>query len=133
MTVNANAAITYLRLAEGFEPVFDPEAELTNLQAVAQAINTRLLLFKGEWWENLNEGTPYFQQILSQRATPQNLQVMALALANRVSTTPFVSSVTDISCTINDATRLLMFSCIAKTSFGSVPVTFSPGVSASVG
>ena len=35
-------------------------------EAVAQAIKTKLLLFYGEWWENLGEGIPMFQSVLGQ-------------------------------------------------------------------
>ena len=35
-------------------------------EAVAQAIKTRLLLFYGEWFENISIGIPYFQSILGQ-------------------------------------------------------------------
>ena len=48
--MSANSSILYLRLDANYDPIFDPDAELSDLQAVAQAIRTRLLLFMGEWW-----------------------------------------------------------------------------------
>lgn len=35
-------------------------------EAVAQAIKTKILLFYGEWWENLGLGIPMFQSIIGQ-------------------------------------------------------------------
>lgn len=130
MSTNASAAIVYLRLDSENDPVFDPGAELTDINAVAQAILTRLRLFEGEWWENLNDGTPMFQTILGQRASQQGQQIMALALANRVSGTPYVSGVTDVNISFVPETRAIQFSCTAQTSFGNVPVNYTPGLGA---
>lgn len=128
----ASASIVYLRLDAENDPIFYPQAELTNLDAVAQAILTRLNLFQGEWWENLNEGTPMFQEIISQRASPGGQQIMALALAQRVQGTPFVSGVTDMVVSFDPVKRKFQFRCTAQTSFGAVPVDFTPGTSARV-
>lgn len=130
--MSASASILYLRLDENYDPIFDPDAELSNLEAVAQAIKTRLLLFQGEWWENLNEGTPMFQEIIGQRASTNGQQIMALAISARIGATPYVSAVENVAVAFNETTRALTYSCVAQTSFGSVPVTFSPGLSASV-
>jgi hypothetical protein len=131
--MSAAAQIVYLRLDADYDPVFQTGAELSNLDAVAQAIKTRLLLFQGEWWENLNEGTPMFQQIIGQRASKNGQQIMALALANRVAGTPYVSAVEDVAISFDEKTRSFSFRCTAQTSFGTVPVTFSPGLNASLG
>ena len=32
--------------------------------AIAQAIKTKILLFYGEWWEQIDDGIPMFQSIL---------------------------------------------------------------------
>lgn len=132
MSSAASAAIVYLRLDSNNDPVFDPDAELSNIDAVAQAILTRLKLFQGEWWSNLNDGTPMFQEIIGQRASQSGLQIMALALSNRIAGTPYVSGVQDVNISFNAKNRTLSFSCTALTSFGNVPVQFNPGMNASV-
>jgi hypothetical protein len=38
----------------------------TDVEAVAQAVRTRLLLLKGEWWENTIDGTPFFEEVAGQ-------------------------------------------------------------------
>lgn len=125
--MSASASILYLRLDADYDTVWYSASALSNRDAVAQAILTRLNLFQGEWWENLNDGTPMFQQILGQRATPNGLATMATALAGRVSGTPYVSAVLDPFVSYNPATRKLIFTCIAQTSFGNVPISYSPG------
>lgn len=39
---------------------------LTDLDAIRQAVQTRLLLLYGEWWEDLTSGLPLFQSIINQ-------------------------------------------------------------------
>lgn len=126
------ASITYLRLDSSYDPVFDPAVALTDLAAVTQAIQTALLLFQGEWWESLNVGTPMFQVILGQRATPKGLQTMSLALSTAIQAVPFVSSVV-ATVTFNPKTRQFAYSAAVQTSFGPTTVAGNlPGSSASV-
>lgn len=126
------AIILYLRLDETNDPVFDPNAVLEDLDAVTQAIDTRLKLLQGEWWENLNEGLPLFQQILGVSRKKGSQDLASLSIIARIKGTPFVSSVVNVNSSL-DATRKLNFSAVAQTSFGSVPVVFNPGSSASLG
>lgn len=37
---------------------------LSGKDAIAQAIKTKILLFYGEWWEQIDDGIPMFQSIL---------------------------------------------------------------------
>lgn len=46
---------------------------LTGSKAVAQAIVTHLKLLLGEWWENVNLGTPLFQSILGKPGSEEHL------------------------------------------------------------
>jgi hypothetical protein len=117
------SAISYLRLDEEYDPVFDPGAVLVDAQAVEQAIKTRLMLFQGEWWEDLNEGTPMFQKILGSRASVSGQQIMSQALAARVSGTPYVTAVEDVTIGFNSAVRNFSFQTKAQTAFGLVSVS----------
>lgn len=130
--MSTSPLILNLRLDSNFDVVWDPTAQLTNLQAVEQAILTRIKLFQGEWWENLNEGTPMFQQILAQRMTPKKQQLAAQALTSRILGTPYVTGVNNVSFAFNSITRQFTYSAIAQTSFGTVTVNFSPGSAAGV-
>lgn len=131
--MSTQPSILNLRLDANWDLIFDPDAQLSNLEAVVQAINTRLRLFQSEWWSDLNDGTPFFQEIIGKRATPNALQVMALALSERVSGTPFVQLVENAAVSFNSVTRIFSFSCTAQTAFGTVQVVFSPGLNANIG
>jgi hypothetical protein len=79
-----SASIQYLLLDSDYDPVFDASASLTGTYAVAQAIDTRLKLFLGEWWENRNLGLPVFQVILGQLGSTQGLAAMTLAVQQNI-------------------------------------------------
>ena len=49
-------SIQYLRLDPVNDAIFAAQSSLTDLDAVAQAILTRLKLFQGEWWETFSSG-----------------------------------------------------------------------------
>jgi hypothetical protein len=124
------SSISYLRLDPSYDPIFDPSVALTDLQAVEQAIKTRLLLFQGEWWENLNVGLPLFQSILGKR----NLQAIQLAITAVISQTPFVSAVLSIQANLDDANRAYSFTATVQTQFGIATVSVPlPGSVGSVG
>jgi hypothetical protein len=121
------SSITYLQLDASYDPIFLTSASLQDLQAVEQAIKTRILLFEGEWWEDLNLGTPMFQEILGASATPNGQQIMSAALAARIAGTPYVAATQNVSAVFNPTTRKFSFSATAQTSFGQASVQFEPG------
>jgi hypothetical protein len=121
------SSITYLQLDEDYDPIFLTQAALTDLQAVQQAIKTRILLLEGEWWEDLNEGTPMFQEILGARATPNGQEIMSQALAARISGTPYVTAVQNVTINFNPTTRAFSFKATVQTAFGVATVSYSPG------
>lgn len=75
---------------------------LTDAQAVAQAIKTRLLLFKGEWWEDTSDGLPVFQNILGVPGTDENLKAIDLIVQQRILSTKGVSKIDSFSSTYED-------------------------------
>lgn len=59
-----------------------------NTQAeVAQTINTRLQLFTGEYFRNINEGTPWFETILDKNTS---LNIRDAVIRQRILQTPGV-------------------------------------------
>lgn len=127
----SSPSLSYLLLDAQYDPVFIPSASLTGAQAVAQNILTRLRLWLGEWWENLNLGLPVFQSILGQLGTGRGQQAMALAIQQQIEQTPFVTSVTNIQFSFENGQ--FTFTCSVQTAFGPVTVSNAPGQSASVG
>ena len=124
-------SITYLLLDAGYDPVFDPNSQLTDQAAVTQVILTRLRLFMGEWWENLNLGLPVFQAMLGQLTTSANQVAMQSLVQAQVQSAPFVTGVSSVSAAFENGA--FKFSALAQTVFGPVNVTNTPGSSASLG
>jgi hypothetical protein len=123
-------SITYLLLDAGYDPVFDPNSQLTDQAAVAQVILTQLRLFMGEWWENLNLGLPVFQAMLGQLAIPANQVAMQSLVQALVQGAPFVTGVSSVTAAFENGA--FKFSASVQTAFGPVNVTNTPGSSASL-
>lgn len=66
---------------------------------VAQAIRSRLLFFRGEWFLDPREGTPYYENILGQRA--RDLQVMRGIFRTVIQGTPGVAAVPVLNLSID--------------------------------
>lgn len=81
--------------------------------AVAQAIKTKILLFYGEWWENLGLGIPMFQSIIGQ-TNKNNVNIAAQSLLRkRILEVEEVTSIVSLTATIENRN----FSCevVCKT------------------
>lgn len=128
--MSANSSITYLAIINGET---DWQTPLYDLQAVEQAIYTRLLLFQGEWWAALQDGLPLWQTILAQAASPRALAQMELVISARITGTPFVTGLENIVTTFNPTTRQFTFTAVANTPFGQVVVKNYPVPTASQG
>ncbi len=101
---------------------------LSDLAAVAQIIGTRLKLFEGEFWENLSDGLPLFQQILGGNGNQRNLQVLVNLISARISGTVYVTSISSVSASFTDSR--LAYTATVETAFGTVYVTNTPATSA---
>lgn len=98
---------------------------LIGSDAVGQAIRTRLLLLKEEWWEDQSDGTPLFQSILGVPGTSEFLEAADLIVRERISSTENVTEIIDF--TSNYGSRAYSIKCTVNTAFGSnttVEVTF---------
>jgi hypothetical protein len=116
-----------------YDTVFSNATALTGSQAVRQAILTRLNLFLGEWYENLNLGLSVFQTMLGQLGSSRTQQAAQQAVAADIMTlAPYVTAVNTVIVEFNSA-KQLSIQVIAQTVFGVVLVTTSPGSSAVIG
>lgn len=61
--------------------------------AVAIAIRSKVLLFYGEWWENLGVGIPMFQSILGQVNKENIKNSLQLLVSDRIKEVPEVAAV----------------------------------------
>ena len=126
----AQPLITVRALDSNHDPIYGNGQNnfLNDINAVAQIIQTSLLLFQGEWWADLSEGLPLFQTILGSNNGKKN-EAIVLAIQNVILGVPFVTGITNIVTTYNTK-RVFSFSCIAETQFGLINVQFQPGASA---
>ncbi len=82
---------------------------------VAQKIATKYLHYLGEWWLDLNSGTPWFQSILGESA---NLGEAESILKRVVTTTPGVTALTSFTADLSTA-RVFAITFEADTEFGT--------------
>jgi len=87
-------------------------------EAVAQAIKTKLGLFKGDYWENLNDGLPFFQSI----AGFGNKGAIDLLFQSRVLEVPNVTGITAYT-SVLDSDRKYTANMTVSTAFGTVEVS----------
>lgn len=90
---------------------------LSDIDAVAQAIVTRLLLLKGEWWEDLNDGLPLFQEILG---VSRSMAKVDRLISERILDTENVIDISDIDTDFNAETRKYVYGAKVDTEFGSM-------------
>jgi len=101
---------------------------LVDLQAVAQIIQTTLLLLQGEWWSDLTEGLQLFQSILGSN-NGKSPDAISLLIQQQILDVPFVTTITNIQ-TAYSINRSFVFACTVQTQFGALSVSFQPGASA---
>lgn len=106
-----------------------PLALARGLEAVAIGCRTRILMFAGEWFLNLQAGVKYLPSldgvtiperaaILGQAFDP----IKAKAEFRRVLlTTPGVISIPELEVAFDGPTRNLVVSWVARTAFGDTP------------
>lgn len=93
---------------------------IRDADAVGQACRTNLLLLKGEWWEDLNEGLPLFQSILSQSGSPESCRAVDLIVKERIMSTEGVKSIQDFHSTFTN--REYAATCTVRTGTGSTAI-----------
>lgn len=122
--MSSSPVIVYRALDTNGDPIWGQGQYnlLSNTDAVAQLILTRLRLFEGEWWANTLEGLPLWQSIL---AVTANVEDIVLLIRNRVLGTPYVVDMINVEAGFNSSTRAFSFSAVALTQFGTnVQITF---------
>ena len=83
-------------------------------KSVAQAIKTKILLFYGEWWENLGLGIPMFQSIIGQtNKNTVNIAAQSL-LRKRILEVKEVTSIVSLKADVID--REFICDIVCKTN-----------------
>ena len=95
--------------------------------AVAQAVKTHLLLLYGEWWEDTEDGTPLFQEILRRSMSDKSVQAVDLIVKDRILDVDGVDAITKYISTVNKRTRVYEAEVELATIYGEASLTFSIG------
>ena len=89
-------------------------------QAIRQAIDTRLRLLRGEWWERPADGLPLYQQMLGRPCTQAQKELMELLLTERIADTRGVTRVYDAQSASEN--RCYRYAARVQTEFGDITV-----------
>lgn len=87
-------------------------------EAVGQAVKTRLLLWLGEWFLDIEDGTPYFQGVLGKKTIDEADQT----LKQRILGTQGIVDIESYASSIDQETRLLTVTCTINTIYGQTAV-----------
>ena len=83
---------------------------------VAQNVGTRLALWRGTWFIDTTEGTPWLQQVLGKK------EAVDVVLRTRILETPGVLSIESFDAILDSNTRRLSVTATINTQFGSAEV-----------
>lgn len=112
--------MTVRKLDENGDIVTQGSQFLTGQTEIEQTIRTRLRLFLGEYFRDITDGTPWFEQILGKGTS---MSAREAALRNRIVRTPGVIRLTSFSTDFDLNTRKYTVTAGALTTFGLLTVT----------
>lgn len=93
--------------------------------AVAQAVQTRLLLWLGEWYLNTSDGTPYLESILGKHSQ----QTADTVIQDQILNTQGMINISEYSSELDPDTRsMTVTNCTINTIYGTTPVDLSNNV-----
>lgn len=110
------------RLDESGDLITRGKMFLTGREAIAQTVVTRLKLFLGEYFRDVTDGTPWFQQILGKF---ENLNAVEAILRNRIARTPGVVRLLSFEVDYNLDARSLSVRSMILTVYGEQEVLVS--------
>ena len=95
---------------------------LSGSESVAQAIVTHIKLLLGEWWEDVNQGTPLFQSILGKPGSEEHLNSVdniykAMILSTELNGEQIVYSIDKYERDYNPSTRIYKFQATVTTIY----------------
>lgn len=85
--------------------------------AVAQAVKTKLQLFQGEWFLDLEAGIPYFEEVIVKNP---NLGAIQGIFRKAILEVVGIDELVDLTLSLDRATRTLSISFKATTSTGEL-------------
>ncbi len=112
--------MTVRKLDEKGDIVTQGAGFTSGLEEVEQTIRTRLHLFLGEYFRDITDGTPWFEQIIGKGTS---LDIKEAVLRARIARTPNVIRLTSFSTEFDVDTRKYTVTAGALTTYGLVTVT----------
>lgn len=115
-------SLKYRRMDENGDYIFGHSKYdfLNDLEAVAQAIYTKIKLLQGEWWEDIQIGTPLFQTMLGAKVTQNTKDALDLIIRDRILEVDGVNYLQDYKSEINQQKRTYTFSTTVNTVYGDI-------------
>jgi len=92
----------------------------TDLEGLRQKLIQKLRFFRGEWFLDVIDGTPYFQEILTK---PINMGLVTSILNNRIMSEPEVTGLGAVDSNLDPITRRFTYKANVITIFGETQVT----------
>lgn len=93
-------------------------AYIEGAAAVQQAILTRLRLLIYEWWEDIEDGVPYWQQIIAHRDVAAAEQI----IRDRIQQTPHVLSILSFDPIWDNENRRLIIRAAIQSEYGAFSI-----------
>lgn len=94
---------------------------LVDIEAVPQAIKTKLNLFQGEWWEDLSEGLPFLQEIADRFIkSEEEKDIVTRIYCNRISDVEAVNSFLSLNAEFDNENRVYTLKADIDTVFGII-------------
>lgn len=95
---------------------------LSDVDAVRQDVDIRLQFFRGEWFLNLDEGIPYYEEVLVKNP---KLGAIKSIFIDAILSTPLVSAVNDLVLEYDAVLRTLAVTCSLTVDVSIVPIDYS--------
>lgn len=112
--------MTVRKLDENGDIVTNGTIFISGLEEIEQTIRTRLRLFLGEYFRDITDGTPWFEQILGKGTS---MSAREAALRNRILRSPGVIRLTSFNTDFDLNTRKYSVTVGVLTTFGLLTVT----------
>lgn len=109
----------YRRLDENWDYCFGRGQQnyISDLEAVVQAVKSRLMLLKEEWWEDLEDGLPLWQDVIGGSGSEDHRKAVDILIRDRISGTEGVLAVTEYESQYEN--RRYTFQATVESIYGS--------------
>lgn len=93
---------------------------ISGAEAVAQAVYTNLKLLRGEWWENVENGLPLFEEIIGESGTEEGKATVDTIVSDRILSTEGVQEIAEYESSF--AARRYTARAVINTIYGETAV-----------